>query len=61
MQKELHRLKNDLKQLVCDDRGTETLEWVLVAGLVIISTITLVAVFGTKLRNRWTSINTVMT
>jgi len=48
------------KNLARDEGGGEILEYVLIAGIVIVSAITLVAMFGTKLLGRWTSLNTLL-
>ncbi len=48
------------KRLIAQDTGAEILEYVLIAGLVIISAVAIVAVFGTKVLARWTSLNTLI-
>ena len=48
------------KRLLEDERGGEIIEWVLIAGLIIVATITTVAAFGTKVLAKWTSVNNSM-
>ena len=50
-------LKNLLRNLARDENGGEILEYVLIAGLIIVATITTIATFGTKVLARWTSVN----
>lgn len=45
---------------MCDDSGGEVIEYVLIAGLIIVATITTIAAFGTKVLARWTSVNASM-
>ncbi|MFT3789203.1 MAG: hypothetical protein QM770_24000 [Tepidisphaeraceae bacterium] len=53
-------LRNHFARLLREDHGGEIMEYVLIAGLVIISAATLVAAFGTKLVARWNSANNQM-
>ncbi|MBV8782270.1 MAG: Flp family type IVb pilin [Phycisphaerae bacterium] len=46
-----------IQQLVSDDSGTETLEYALVLGLIVVAAMALVAQFGTKVFARWSSVN----
>jgi len=43
-----------------DDRGGEILEYALIAGLIVVAAIAVITSVGTKLRARWTSINTAL-
>jgi len=40
-----------------DQRGTETLEWGLVCGLLIIGAITAITFIGPKVTNMWNDVN----
>ena len=43
--------------LIRDDRGGEVMEYVLIAGLIIVAAIAVVAAVGTKVLARWTTVN----
>jgi Flp pilus assembly pilin Flp len=43
-----------------DESGGEVIEYVLIAGLIIVATITTIFAFGTKVLARWTSVNSSM-
>jgi Flp pilus assembly pilin Flp len=47
-------------RLVLDETGGEVIEYVLIAGLIIVATITTIAGVGTKVLARWTSVNSSM-
>ena len=49
-----------LGRLVRDEAGAEILEYVLIAGLIIVGTIVTIGSFGTKVMARWTSVNASM-
>lgn len=40
-----------------DDRGTETLEWGLVCGLIVVGTITMVTFIGPTVTDVWNDVN----
>jgi Flp pilus assembly pilin Flp len=46
-----------LRRLARDESGAEILEYVLIAGLVIVGTIVTIAAFGSKVMARWTSVS----
>jgi Flp pilus assembly pilin Flp len=48
------------RRLLLDETGGEVIEYVLIAGLIIVATITTIAAFGTKVLARWTSVNASM-
>ena len=50
-------MKKLMSKLVRDEQGGEVLEYVLIAGLIIVATIAVIASFGTKVLARWTSVN----
>jgi pilus assembly protein Flp/PilA len=40
-----------------DERGTETLEWGLVCGLIVVGAITAITLIGPKVAAMWDSVN----
>ena len=40
-----------------DERGTETLEWGLVCGLIVVGAITAIALIGPKVTDMWNNVN----
>ena len=44
-------------RLLADEEGAAVLEYVLIAGLIIVGTIAVIATFGSKVMARWTSVN----
>ena len=40
-----------------DQRGTETLEWGLVCGLIVVGAITAIALIGPKITSMWNDVN----
>jgi Flp pilus assembly pilin Flp len=40
-----------------DDSGTETLEWGLVCGLIVVGAITAIAFIGPKVTDMWNDLN----
>ena len=40
-----------------DDRGTETLEWGLVCGLIVLGAITAIGFIGPKVTSMWNNVN----
>ena len=54
------RVKQLLSKFVADDRGTETLEWGLVCGLLVIGAITAIALIGPKVTTMWNNVNTAI-
>ena len=50
-------MKQTFKQLISDEQGGEVLEYVLIAGLIIVTAITLITSVGTKVLARWSSAN----
>jgi Flp pilus assembly pilin Flp len=51
------RLAQNFRRLVADDNGGEVLEYVLIAGLIVIAAIAVIGAVGTKVLARWTSVN----
>ncbi len=48
---------NALRRFVRDERGTETLEWGLVCGLIIIGGIAAIVLIGPKITDMWGDVN----
>ena len=46
-----------LHKLLQDETGSETLEYVLVAGLIIVAAIAIISTVGNKVLARWSSVN----
>jgi len=46
-----------LRGLFADESGGETIEYALVAGLIIVATIAIISTVGNKVLARWTSVN----
>jgi pilus assembly protein Flp/PilA len=56
----MRQLSKCLTLLIRDESGGEVLEYVLVAGLLVVGAVTVVGSVGTKVAARWTSINSSM-
>ena len=44
-----------IRRFLQDESGTETLEWGLVCGLIVIGAITAIAIIGPKAKTYWTA------
>ena len=53
----MRKLSNFLAGFVKDERGTETLEWGLVCGLIVIGAITALVLIGPKITDMWNDVN----
>jgi Flp pilus assembly pilin Flp len=51
------RLARLARRLVCDERGGEILEYVLIAGLIIAATVAVIAAFGARVLARWSTVS----
>ena len=51
------RAKRLVGRLVADEGGAAVLEYVLIAGLIVVVAIAVIAAFGGKVLARWTSVN----
>ena len=56
----MKRFATNLRRLVADENGGEVLEYVLIAGLIVIACIVVIGAVGTKVLARWTSVNSGM-
>jgi pilus assembly protein Flp/PilA len=50
-------LSAGIRKLLKDDRGGEVLEYALIAGLIVVASITVIGSVGTKIAANWTSLN----
>ena len=53
----MRRVTRMLARFVRDERGTETLEWGLVCGLLVIGAIAALALIGPKVTDMWNDVN----
>ncbi len=50
-------MKNLLSKLVKDEQGGEVLEYVLIAGLIVVAAITVITTVGTKVKGQWDALD----
>lgn len=50
------RIRSAIRQFFREERGTETLEWGLVCGLIVVGAITVMALIGPKITAMWDSL-----
>ena len=50
-----------VRNFLLDESGTETLEWGLVCGLIVIGAITAIAIVGPKVKTYWDATSTAVT
>lgn len=55
-EKIMKAMKNLLVKLVKDEQGGEVLEYALIAGLIVVAAIATIALVGTSIGNKWTSL-----
>ena len=53
----MKRIANMLCGFVKDEQGTETLEWGLVCGLLVVGAITAITLIGPKVTDMWNDVN----
>jgi Flp pilus assembly pilin Flp len=46
-----------VRRFLRDDRGTETLEWGLICGLIIVGAIAMITLIGPKIQQVWEKVN----
>ena len=46
-----------LRRFLSDEQGTETLEWGLLCGLIIVGALTVIALVGPKVEGLWKKLN----
>jgi len=56
----MKRITQMLVGFVKDEQGTETLEWGLVCGLIVVGAITAIALIGPKVTKMWNNVNTAI-
>ena len=50
----MSKVVKKLIALINDERGTETLEWGLVCGLIVVGAIVAISAIGPKVKKMWT-------
>jgi len=50
-------MKRFIARLVKEETGTETLEWGLVCGLIVVGAITAIAIIGPKVTTMWNNLS----
>jgi Flp pilus assembly pilin Flp len=53
----MKRLRNMFVGFLKDEQGTETLEWGLVCGLIVVGAITAITFIGPKVSDLWNDVN----
>lgn len=53
-------MRNILKKLFVEEQGTETLEWGLVCGLIVVGAIVAITAIGPKVKTYWENANTAI-
>ena len=56
----MKRISQMLVGFVKDEQGTETLEWGLVCGLIVVGAITAISFIGPKVTAMWNNVNTAI-
>jgi Flp pilus assembly pilin Flp len=56
----MRKILSKLRTLSADETGGEVLEYALIAGLIVVATITVISKVGTKVLGRWQSVNSSM-
>jgi len=49
----MRKIRSIVGQFLKDDRGTETLEWGLVCGLIVVGAIVAIGSIGPKVKKMW--------
>jgi Flp pilus assembly pilin Flp len=50
-------LSHAVRRFISNEEGTETLEWGLVCGLLVVGAIAAIALIGPKVTAMWTNVN----
>jgi len=53
----MKRFLGKLRDVLRDEQGTETLEWGLVCGLIVVGAIAAIALVGPKVTSMWNNVN----
>jgi Flp pilus assembly pilin Flp len=56
-ERSVNRFVQKLRRCAADETGGEVLEYVLIAGLIVVATVVVIGAVGTKVLARWTSVN----
>ena len=56
----MSELKKFASHLLADESGGEVLEYVLIAGLIVVAAVVVIGSVGTKVLARWRSVNSGM-
>jgi len=56
----MNYVKSSVGRFVSDESGTETLEWGLVCGLLVVGAIVAIGFIGPKITDMWNDINTAV-
>lgn len=56
----MKRAATMLRRLARDERGGEVLEYVLIAGLIVVATVVVIGAVGTRVVARWNTVNAGM-
>jgi pilus assembly protein Flp/PilA len=56
----MKRVRHLLVGFFKDEQGTETLEWGLVCGLIVVGAITAITLIGPKVTDLWNDVNVAM-
>ena len=51
------KISNLAKRLFSDEQGGEVLEYVLIAGLIVVAAVVVIGAVGTKALARWNTVN----
>jgi Flp pilus assembly pilin Flp len=54
---QVKKFKTLFRRLVSDEQGGEVLEYVLIAGLIVVATIVVIGAVGTKVVARWNTVD----
>jgi Flp pilus assembly pilin Flp len=53
----MNAVRKAVVRFMRDERGTETLEWGLICGLIVVGAIATIVTIGPKISSLWTNIN----
>ena len=53
----MNGFRTRLLQFLRDERGTETLEWGLICGLIVVGAIAMITLVGPKISKLWNEMN----
>jgi len=53
----MQKIRSIVGQFLKDDRGTETLEWGLVCGLIVVGAIVAITSIGPKVQKMWEDVD----